>query len=438
MAQVGTSKLGTHRLGDKAGRHGSGKLGTGTLGGQSPATDEPSVKSVSASKRYPTTQASSMDAIAEPTAGVGYTGSVAATKTASSNQVAVQTASITVGSTKTAFTDSQAAVGYVSELAATGTTYASGHSASVSYQLTPNAVKEFASGARTARSTITATPSAGKHATGTPATATCSSSASVTASKFATAPAQTAVGAYSGSVGASSVAITAASGGVTYPTTQTAIGSWRDELGAGATYSVTPSAETVASTSDGATAAFDTAVGSSIGTVRGSATGSYSPTLSVSYSGFADIEASYAVPVTLGASSAVNFNHRFYERLDTGVLTNNVVTGVENMSDINRKRNDTIPITHTLTENGDAANLSKASKVEFFMSKSPTEPLKAGGTGEILDEANGEVMYNFGPEEVDEAGLFLAEWQVTYLDETVLTFPNDRNMIIEFTEDLSD
>lgn len=107
------------------------------------------------------------------------------------------------------------------------------------------------------------------------------------------------------------------------------------------------------------------------------------------------------------------------------------------MSKIYRKRNDTTPLSHTLRENGEPADLSNATKVEFFMSLSVDKALKADGTGTVVDETSGEVQYSFSQDEVDEAGFFMAEWQVTYGDGTIRTYPNKDYLTVQISEDLA-
>ncbi len=107
------------------------------------------------------------------------------------------------------------------------------------------------------------------------------------------------------------------------------------------------------------------------------------------------------------------------------------------MNEIPRKQNDTTPLTGELTENGSPVDLSQASKVEFFMKKDRDSEPKVSAVAEIVSEVDGEVRYQFNPEDVDEAGIFLAEWQVTYADSTLQTFPNIGYMKVKFDEDLS-
>jgi hypothetical protein len=107
------------------------------------------------------------------------------------------------------------------------------------------------------------------------------------------------------------------------------------------------------------------------------------------------------------------------------------------MTEIERKRNDTTPMTGVLKENDSPADLTQASSVSFYMKQDADSELKAGGMATIVDAENGKVRYEFSADEVDESGYFLAEWEVEYADSTLHTFPNDGYLTIEFKHDLS-
>lgn len=57
---------------------------------------------------------------------------------------------------------------------------------------------------------------------------------------------------------------------------------------------------------------------------------------------------------------------------------------------------------------------------------------------ELGDPNRGRVRYGtpWLPAEVDEAGLYLGEWQVTFADDTVQTFPNEGYLVVAITEDV--
>jgi hypothetical protein len=107
------------------------------------------------------------------------------------------------------------------------------------------------------------------------------------------------------------------------------------------------------------------------------------------------------------------------------------------MTEIERKRNDTTPLTGILRENGQPADLTQASSVSFYMRGDVDSELKADGTASIVDAEGGEVRYELSASEVDESGYFLAEWEVEYADSTLHTFPNDGYLTIQFKDDLS-
>jgi hypothetical protein len=55
----------------------------------------------------------------------------------------------------------------------------------------------------------------------------------------------------------------------------------------------------------------------------------------------------------------------------------------------------------------------------------------------IQDAVNGIVWFIFEANEVDEAGTFLGEFEVTYADGRVETFPNEGYMTVRINQDLS-
>jgi hypothetical protein len=88
------------------------------------------------------------------------------------------------------------------------------------------------------------------------------------------------------------------------------------------------------------------------------------------------------------------------------------------------KRNDTAPAFSSVLSDaaGDPVSLSGAS-VLFKMRSEADGTLKINGVATITDAAGGAVTYQQSATDVDEAGIFLAEWQVTYADARIQTFP---------------
>ena len=101
------------------------------------------------------------------------------------------------------------------------------------------------------------------------------------------------------------------------------------------------------------------------------------------------------------------------------------------MADFYIKTNDTSPaIQATLQDNdGNAVDISGAA-VRFHMVKRGTTTAKVDAAATIVSEANGQVKYNWDAADTDTEGFYLGEWEVTYSDTTVETFPNDDHMEI--------
>lgn len=94
---------------------------------------------------------------------------------------------------------------------------------------------------------------------------------------------------------------------------------------------------------------------------------------------------------------------------------------------ITRKENDTgPPIESTLTTDGVADDLTGADVV-FTLWKESDGTLKVEeATATVVDASAGEVRYDLQSGDLDETGLFLFEWEVTFSDGTIQTYPNRR------------
>jgi hypothetical protein len=101
------------------------------------------------------------------------------------------------------------------------------------------------------------------------------------------------------------------------------------------------------------------------------------------------------------------------------------------------KRHDTSQIQAQLKdETGAPVNLTGAT-VKFTMNAvgSPTPKINAGSTT-IITAASGIVGFKPTSSQTDTSGQFNAEWQVTFADTTVTTFPNNGNDTVTITDDL--
>lgn len=113
------------------------------------------------------------------------------------------------------------------------------------------------------------------------------------------------------------------------------------------------------------------------------------------------------------------------------------------MADFFIKQNDTSPVIQSILKDsaGDPANLTDAT-VEFHMTDSDgTIKINTSDNVSIVgDPLNGTVKYEWqanGTKDTDVAGEFKAEWEVTYSDGSIETFPNDGSIIILITKELA-
>ncbi|NOU98473.1 BppU family phage baseplate upper protein [Paenibacillus planticolens] len=106
------------------------------------------------------------------------------------------------------------------------------------------------------------------------------------------------------------------------------------------------------------------------------------------------------------------------------------------MASLNIKRHDTrTAIKATLKmPSGNAVDLTGAT-VKFTMTKYGRA--LANREADVLDAVNGTVAFIFLPEEVTETGTMKAEFEVTYPDGAIETFPNSGYIAITIEADLS-
>ena len=101
------------------------------------------------------------------------------------------------------------------------------------------------------------------------------------------------------------------------------------------------------------------------------------------------------------------------------------------MTEIFIKRNDTKPpVTATLAEDGVAVDLSTAS-VMFNMGT------VVAATATVVDGTAGTVKYDWISGDTAIAGCYPAEFEVTFADASIQTFPNDENLIVIITKDVA-
>jgi 5-hydroxyisourate hydrolase-like protein (transthyretin family) len=101
------------------------------------------------------------------------------------------------------------------------------------------------------------------------------------------------------------------------------------------------------------------------------------------------------------------------------------------------KQNDTSPsVTATLTDaNNVAVNISGAT-VKMHM-EDVEGNLKVNATMTVTDGVNGVVQYDWVTGDTDTAGTYYVEFQVTYNDGGVETFPNSNKEVIIIRPELN-
>jgi hypothetical protein len=107
------------------------------------------------------------------------------------------------------------------------------------------------------------------------------------------------------------------------------------------------------------------------------------------------------------------------------------------------KQNDTAPsIAATLKDSGGLPVDLTGAQVKFIMATRPNgaqvehDAAKVDAAASIVDAAAGEVRYDWQATDTDTAGVFDAEWEVTYASGAVETFPSGEYLIIKVLEDL--
>ncbi len=102
------------------------------------------------------------------------------------------------------------------------------------------------------------------------------------------------------------------------------------------------------------------------------------------------------------------------------------------------KQNDTSPQIAATLQDGDgtAIDLTSAT-VKFHMKKVGAAAATTDADATVLDANAGSVKYVWVAADTAIAGSYLAEFEVTYTNGGIETFPNDQSIAILITEDLA-
>lgn len=102
------------------------------------------------------------------------------------------------------------------------------------------------------------------------------------------------------------------------------------------------------------------------------------------------------------------------------------------------KQNDTSPkmLATLQNANGDAIDLTGAS-VRFHMRTVNGSASVVSAAATIVNAASGIVRYSWAAGDTATVGTYQAEFQVTYADATIETFPNDSYISVQIVDDIA-
>jgi hypothetical protein len=102
------------------------------------------------------------------------------------------------------------------------------------------------------------------------------------------------------------------------------------------------------------------------------------------------------------------------------------------------KQNDTSPaMLATLQDaSGDAVNITAAT-VRFHMRRIGSTQVTIDQPAVIVTPLSGLVRYNWQAADTVAVGSYQAEFEVTYADASIETFPNDSYIRVEITDDIT-
>jgi hypothetical protein len=91
----------------------------------------------------------------------------------------------------------------------------------------------------------------------------------------------------------------------------------------------------------------------------------------------------------------------------------------------------------TLKYDGSAVDVSGATSVRFHMKAPGASSAKVDAAATLVDGANGVVKYEWQAADVDTVGVYKGEFEVTYSNGDVETFPSDHYIYVEIIDDLA-
>lgn len=100
------------------------------------------------------------------------------------------------------------------------------------------------------------------------------------------------------------------------------------------------------------------------------------------------------------------------------------------------KQNDTSPGLRYDLSLFEGQELTNAS-VQFHMTTVDRETVVVNAAAEVFSDADQIIQYNWSPADTAASGVYLAEFQVTFSDGSIETYPNDGYILVKITPDLA-
>lgn len=108
------------------------------------------------------------------------------------------------------------------------------------------------------------------------------------------------------------------------------------------------------------------------------------------------------------------------------------------MSTFNIKQNDTSPALQATLKDGSGVVIDlTGATVRFHMRPLGSQTVKVDADATVVLASGGVVQYDWIAADTDTAGYFVAEFEVTYADSSVETFPNREYINIRIWDDIA-
>jgi len=102
------------------------------------------------------------------------------------------------------------------------------------------------------------------------------------------------------------------------------------------------------------------------------------------------------------------------------------------------KQNDTSPSMLATLQDADAVAVDiTAASIRFHMRPIGSSQVTVDAQATIVDALAGEVRYDWQAEDTAKVGSYQAEFEVTYADASIETFPNDGYIRVQITDDIT-